>query len=295
LAITESPPQGRGLAGSAFRTRRPCVSNDFLADERTRPWHDNAIRSGVRSSAVLPLLNGDRAAGVLIFNSPELGTFTPELVELLQRLAENVSFALGNFDRTDEKAKAEKQKDRLTGMFEALSATNEAIMRAKTRAQLFELVCEAAVLGGTFSSATIALADPAGEFLRIAASKGINYDRMRNRRFAISAADPEGRGLTGTSFRTREPCIMNDFLADERTTHWHALAREDGTRSGASFPLLKNGDRAVGVLLFLSCDEAAFTDDLVELLGRLAENVSSPSITSIASTKSRRPRSKRSG
>jgi len=140
FAITESLPQGRGLTGSAFRTRRPCVSNDFLADERTRPWHDNAIRSGVRSCAALPLLNGDRAAGVLIFNSPELGTFTPELVELPQRLAENVSFALGNFDRTDEKAKAEKQKDRLTGMFEALSATNEAIMRAKTRAQLFELV-----------------------------------------------------------------------------------------------------------------------------------------------------------
>src|SRR6266478_8491222 len=274
FAITESLPQGRGLTGSAFRTRRPCVSNDFLADERTRPWHDNAIRSGVRSCAALPLLNGDRAAGVLIFNSPELGTFTPELVELLQRLAENVSFALGNFDRTDEKAKAEKQKDRLTGMFEALSATNEAIMRAKTRAQLFELVCEAAVLGRTFSSATIALADPAGEFLRIAASKGINYDRMRNRRFAISAADPEGRGLTGTSFRTRAPCIMNDFLADERAAHWHVLAREDGTRSGASFPLLKDGDRAIGVLLFLSLDEGAFTDDLVELLGRLAENVS---------------------
>ena len=273
FAITESLPQGRGLTGTAFRTRRPCVSNDFLTDERTRLWHDNAIRSGVRSSAVLPLLNGDRAAGVLIFHSSELGTFTPELVELLQRLAENVSFALGNFDRADEKAKAEKQKDRLTGMFEALSATNEAIIRVKTRAELFELVCEAAVLGGMFASATIALAEPGGEFLRIAATKGLNYERMRGRRFATSAADPEGRGLTGTSFRTREPCIMNGYLADERTAHWRILAREDGTRSGASFPLLQNGNKAVGVLLFLSRDEGAFTDDLVELLARLAENV----------------------
>jgi diguanylate cyclase (GGDEF)-like protein len=274
FAITESLPQGRGLTGTAFRTRRPCVSNDFLADERTRPWYDHAIRSGVRSSAVLPLLNGDRAEGVLIFNSLETGAFTSELVELLKRLAENVSFALGNFDRADEKAKAEKQKDRLTGMFEALSATNEAIMWATTRAQLFELVCQAAVLGGTFASATIAIAEPDGEFLKIAATKGLNYERMKNRRFAISAADPEGRGLTGTSFRTREPCIMNDFLADQRTVHWHKLAREDGTRSGASFPLLQNGDKAVGVLLFLSPDEDAFTDDLVELLARLAENVS---------------------
>jgi diguanylate cyclase (GGDEF)-like protein len=223
---------------------------------------------------VLPLLDGDRAVGVLIFNSSELGTFTPDLIELLQRLAENVSFALGNFDRADEKTKAEKQKTRMAGMFEALSATNEAIMRAKTRPQLFELVCEAAVLGGTFTSATIALAEPDGEFLRIAASKGRNNDRLKSHRFAVSADDPEGRGLTGTSFRTQQPCIINDFLADERTAHFHALASEDGTRSGASFPLLKNGFEAVGVLLFLSREEGAFTDDLAELLAKLAENVS---------------------
>jgi diguanylate cyclase (GGDEF)-like protein len=274
FAITEQLPQGRGLTGTAFRTCRPCVSNDFLADERTSLWRENALRSGVRSSAVLPLLDGDRAVGVLIFHSPELETFTPDLVELLQRLAENVSFALGNFDRADEKARAERQKERLAGMFEALSATNEAIMRVKTRAHLFDLVCQAAVLGGVFASATIALVEPDGEYLRIAATKGLNYVRMRNRRFATSAEDPEGRGLTGISFRTRQPCIMNDFLSDPRTVHWHHLAREDGTRSGASFPLLKNGTEAIGVLLFLSPDEGAFTDDVVELLARLAENVS---------------------
>ncbi len=101
---------------------------------------------------MLPLLNGDRAEGVLIFNSLEKGTFTPEFVELLRRLAENVAFALENFDRADEKAKTEEQKERLTRMFAALSATNEAIMRAKSRAELFELVCVAASAGGKFTS-----------------------------------------------------------------------------------------------------------------------------------------------
>ena len=274
FAVTETCPEGRGLTGTAFRTLQPCVSNDFLADERTRPWHDSARRTGMRSSAALPLMNGKRVVGVLAFNSMEPGTFTPEFVELLQRLAENVGFALMNFDHADEKAKAERQKDRLTGMFEALSATNEAIMRVKTRTELFELVCQAAVLGGVFSSATIALAGPGEEFLRIVATKGRNYDRMKGRLFATTAANPEGRGLTGTSFRTRQPCIMNDFLADERAAHWHHLAREDGTRSGACFPLLQDGGKAVGVLLFLSPEEDAFTDDLVQLLARLAENVS---------------------
>ena len=84
------------------------------------------------------------------------GAFTDDLVELLARLAENVSFALDNFDRAEEKARTEEQKERLTRMFAALSATNEAIMRAKSRAELFELVCEAAANGGKFTSTTIA-------------------------------------------------------------------------------------------------------------------------------------------
>jgi len=50
-------------------------------------------------------------------------------------------------------------------MFTALCATNEAIMRAKTRPELFQRVCEAAVLGGSFTSTTIALAKPDDEFL----------------------------------------------------------------------------------------------------------------------------------
>jgi diguanylate cyclase (GGDEF)-like protein len=274
FSIKDTLPEGRGLTGSAFRTRRPCISNDFTADERTRPWHDNARRGGVGSSAALPLLNGGRAEGVLVFNAVERGTFTPELVELLQRLVENVGFALENFDRADEKARAEEQKERLTRMFAALSATNEAIMRAKTRAEMFELVCAAAVLGGKFTSTTIVLAEPGEEFFRIAASKGKNSDRVRSTRFAISAERPEGRGLTGTAFRTKAPCIMNDFLTNERTSHWHTLARQGGTCSGAGFPLLKKGGESVGVLLFLADEEHVFTDDLVELLAKLAENIS---------------------
>ena len=115
-----------------------------------------------------------------------------DLVELLARLAENVSFALDNFDRAEEKARAEEQKERLTRMFAALSETNEAIMRAKTRAEMFELVCAAAVLGGKFTSTTIVLAEPGSEFLRIAASKGQNHERVRSTRFATSAGAPRG-------------------------------------------------------------------------------------------------------
>jgi diguanylate cyclase (GGDEF)-like protein len=47
--------------------------------------------------------------GIMLFLSAEKHTFTPEFVELLQRLADNVCFALENFDRADEKQQADER------------------------------------------------------------------------------------------------------------------------------------------------------------------------------------------
>jgi diguanylate cyclase (GGDEF)-like protein len=275
FAISPGHSEGGSLSGTSFRTCEPCIANDFLADPRTAYWHTLARQSGTQSGASFPLLqNGNNSVGVLLFLSSEKNVFTDDLVELLAKLAENVSFALDNFDLADEKTRAAEQKDRLTRMFAALSATNEAIMRAKTREEMFELVCAAAVLGGKFTSTTIALAEPGEEFLRIAASTGRNNSRMRSTRLSIFAGRPEGQGLSGTAFRTKAPCITNTLLADERIAYWHALARGGGTMSAAAFPLLSKGSEAVGVLLFCASEENVFTDDLVELLARLAENIS---------------------
>lgn len=274
FATTDTVPEGRGLTGTCLRTRKPCLTNDLLSDDRLKPWYDSARRTGVKSSAALPLLNGDRAEGVFLFNSLEIGTFTPELVELLERLARNVSFAIANLDRSEEKAKADKQRDRLSGMFAALSATNEAIMRAETREELFDVACQAAVLGGMFASATIGIIDETCELVRVVAVKGRLQERMVGRSCAISPDHPEGQGIIGISVRTRRPSVINDYMHDPRSAHWHSKAVEDGTRAAASFPLLRAGQEPIGILLFLAPEEDTFTPDLVELLARLAENVS---------------------
>ena len=109
VAIADAYPEGRGVSGTAFRTLQPCIINDYLGDERGAAFHERALREGNKSGAALPLLCRGRAAGVLVFMSSERDAFTPELVELLVRMANNVSFALENFDRADEKAKADER------------------------------------------------------------------------------------------------------------------------------------------------------------------------------------------
>ncbi|MCK1408627.1 GAF domain-containing protein [Bradyrhizobium sp. 76] len=274
FSTSDEVAEGRGLTGTSFRTRQPAVSNDVLADDRIAPWQASARRNGIASSAALPLFNGDQVEGVFLFNSPERDTFTGEFIELLRKLQANVAFALENFDRADEKAKADKQRNGLSGMFEALSATNEAIMRAKTREELFEVGCQAAVLGGVFASATIGILDEKSELVRVVAVKGRLQERMVGRTCDVSPDHPEGQGIIGTSLRTRRPSVINDYLHDPRSAHWHYKATEDGTRAAASFPLLRAGQEPIGILLFLAPEENTFTPDMVELLGRLAENVS---------------------
>ena len=197
-------PEGRGLCGNAFRTRQP-VSQRL----------SSRIPAGTRVSSAHPQLtarcparrfrSGRGPAGRASCSSSLREEHVHARIRrLLERLAANVSFAMENFDRADEKARTENQKERLTRMFAALSATNEAIMRAKSRVELFQLVCEAAAKGGRFTSTTVALAD------RTAISCASWRPRVRRPRGPVtsgcrSARPPEGRGLSGTAFRTGGP------------------------------------------------------------------------------------------
>ncbi|WP_334417773.1 MULTISPECIES: sensor domain-containing phosphodiesterase [unclassified Bradyrhizobium] len=266
-------PEGRGLCGNAFRSRQACIANDFRADPRGSAFRQFIHSDGAMSGAAFPLLVSGQPVGVMFFISSEKDTFTPEFAELLQRLTENVSFALENFDRADEKARTESQKERLTRMFAALSRTNEAIMRAKSRTELFDLVCEAAANGGRFTSATIALATPASDLLRIVAASGPAAEATRHVRLSTDESRPEGRGLSGTAFRTRRPCITNDYVGDPRVAAFQAVVGSYGAQSGAAFPLLVH-DEPVGVMIYMSLDKDTFTPEFVELLQRLADNVS---------------------
>jgi diguanylate cyclase (GGDEF)-like protein len=208
--------------------------------------------------------NGQSVGILYFFFARTPGQVDVEITQLMSDIGENVSFGLEMFER-------EQQKERISCMLAALSATNEAIMRARSRDELFQLVCEAVVEGAKFTSTTIALAQPDSEFLKVVATTGPTADYIRTLRFSTSAQRPEGRGLSGTAFRTGQPSVSNDFQADLRTSHWHGSAT--GTKSGAGLPLMVGG-KPVGVFLFLSSERDTFTPDLVELLRRLAENVS---------------------
>ncbi len=87
-------PLGRGPTGTAIRTGRPVVGRNFLTDPELAPWRDHAIERGFLSSVALPLQAHDRTFGALTIYAAEPDAFSPQDVDLLTGLADDLSFGI---------------------------------------------------------------------------------------------------------------------------------------------------------------------------------------------------------
>jgi diguanylate cyclase (GGDEF)-like protein/PAS domain S-box-containing protein len=106
--IDASQPGGGGILGHATRTGRPAISNDYAADPRTEGRRDEVRNYRVGSAAAFPLHVGGEVVAVFGVQHAERNAFSEELTGLLQRLADNISFALENF-RGEAKRKQAKR------------------------------------------------------------------------------------------------------------------------------------------------------------------------------------------
>ena len=97
ISADESDATGRGPTGQALRAGQRAVSNDFLNDPATAPWHEAARRAGVRASAALPIRQGGAVVGAINFYAGEPGFFTEDVLATLGEMAVDVSYALDNF------------------------------------------------------------------------------------------------------------------------------------------------------------------------------------------------------
>lgn len=100
---------GRGPSGTAFRTARPAVRNDVLADSASSPWHAHMKAHGYLATAAFPIREGSEVKGVLSVYAGEVGFFHDREIELLARAAANLSYAIDRFRRKHLRELAEKQ------------------------------------------------------------------------------------------------------------------------------------------------------------------------------------------
>ena len=213
---------------------------------------------------------------------------------MLERMSANVSFALDNFDHEAARKNGERAMRRLNRMFGAISATNEAILRAKTEQDLYQRVCDAMVHSGKSIATMALLAEPGSIWLKPVAGTG--EIARTDRAVRDSPSDPDkayGRGCAAT--RSGRRSLASTTISSARR---RAAVAAGGTRTGVvacvAVPLIKAGE-SVGVLMFFVGKLWAADEEIIALLARIAENVSFALENFERADEKAKPTSRRSG
>ncbi|AOV15759.1 hypothetical protein BJI67_00620 [Acidihalobacter aeolianus] len=99
LSAAAGQPSGHGPAGRAIRTGRMQVVKDLTHDEHFSHWRSIHSRSELRAVAAFPFKRGGEIVGVVSVSSRQPDLFSAPLVDLMQRLAHNITFGLDDYDR----------------------------------------------------------------------------------------------------------------------------------------------------------------------------------------------------
>src|SRR4029079_11521414 len=195
----------------------------------------------------------------------EPGSIDDATVSMLKRMSANISFALDSFAHEAARKQGERALHRLNRMFGAMSATNEAILRAKTEQDLYQRVCDAAVDDGKSVAAVVFLAEPDSIWLKPVAGSGTSVELITRERFSIDPDNVYGNGVCGKAFRTQRPCINADILNSEQARPWREAGRNTGVMACVALPLTRAG-KSIGVLMFFVGRSWAGDDEIIALL-----------------------------
>lgn len=126
ISEDESVPEGRGPSGVAFRAGESYVCNDFFADPGTVPWRERALQSGFKSTMAVPLSCEGVIRGLIVVYAAEPGFFNARKIQLLERTAGDLSYALnvfaGEARRREAEAAVRASESRLQFLLTASSA-----------------------------------------------------------------------------------------------------------------------------------------------------------------------------
>ncbi len=98
---------GQGPSGIAFRENRHVVINNLLEDPLTQPWRAYSQQYGWNALGAFPIARNGKPFAMFIVYSSEKDVFDKEAIALLDEMSSDISFALDNFDREEQRCLAQ--------------------------------------------------------------------------------------------------------------------------------------------------------------------------------------------
>ncbi len=97
------PQAGQTMAERAILGKKAVLNNDLAADPNAI-YARRHIKAGICAMAMLPLVVGQEAVGVLALYSTQVSFFRGEELKLLQNLTKDIAFAVDHIDQQDRLA-----------------------------------------------------------------------------------------------------------------------------------------------------------------------------------------------
>ncbi len=176
------------------------------------------------------------------------------------------------FDVITERKAHEREILRLNKLYATLSGINKAVVRVKTREELFQEVCRTTAEHAGFKVVWVGWHDPESHEVRPVARAGDKQAYLDN--IKVYADDrPEGHGPVGICIREDRPSIFNDFQHSKLSAPWQKADVARGLRAVAAFPIHFHKS-VCGAFAVYDSETDSFQDKEVALLEEAAMDIS---------------------
>jgi formate hydrogenlyase transcriptional activator len=261
-------PMVDGVKQIVWESQQPFVIADLENDDRFGAIGDLLRQDGVKSLCLLPLTTAHRRVGTMGFGSVQPNAYDAADLEFLQQVAAQVAVAVDNALNSQNtqiyQHELARERDRLRLLLEI----NNALVSTLDLHQLLTSIsaCLRRVMNHDYAS--LALYEPENQVVRLQAldfpmGKGLLHEEL---------AFPMDGTPSGEVIRSRKPLLISGPILESHKSTVSSLFIAEGLKSGCIVPLF-TANRTVGTLSVSSLRPAAFTQEDVDLLMRVANQV----------------------
>ena len=262
LPVAESP------GGWVWQHQQPLLVSDVEKETRFPRVTEVMRQQGVKSYCVVPLTTAQRRLGALGFGSLQEATYDGSDLEFLQQVAKQVAVAVDNALNSQSVQSHQQDLARERDHLRLLLEVNNAVVSRLDLRDVFAATAASLRRVIPHVLASLYLYDPDNEVVS---------------RHALDS--PGGKGLlqegfvgpidstpAGPAIRTGKPALFDEDDLKRLQSDVGRLLLEEGVKSGCCVPL-KSHNRLLGTLNIASLHSGAFSQDDVDLLSQVANQI----------------------
>jgi formate hydrogenlyase transcriptional activator len=260
-------PAEESPAGWVVENQRPLVVSDI--DNETRfPEVIELMRSvGIRAFCGLPLTTAHRRLGTLGFGSMRGYTYGDDEIEFMTQVAAQVAVAVDNALNYQNAQQYQRQLARERDRLQVLLDVTNALVSSLQPEEVFATIASALRRVIEHQYASICLLEPGDSMFRLHALQSPEGRAIPEDVSVPVEGSPPGRALIA-----RQPLLLNRLELEQFSPEVARWLLSEGIKSCVCVPLVRR-NHAVGTLNVANVREQAFTQEDVDLLAQIANQI----------------------